>query len=229
MPSAGARNPAGNTAFFGCFLKKERWFLSLRGTAIVLLCAFSVLFFFGRKINHFLSVTNRVPAELLVVEGWTPPWGMVEVAAEFQKQNYQHLLIVRPVLDPDKDYDLSYSSVDFAIAALKKNGVPEERVSKIFTLVVRKDRTFHSALSVKEWIATNRVSVTGLNVATIGAHARRSGLLYRKAMPDLPVGTISLQPREYRPDRWWRYSEGFRETVGEFIAYLYARFLFTAD
>jgi hypothetical protein len=163
---------------------------------------------------------------VLVIEGWTPPWGMIEVATEFRRGQYDHVLIVRPVLDESTEYDLAWSSADFAAAALAKNGVPATQITKLFTLVVKKDRTYHAALTVKEWLGTNGVAIKGINVATIGPHARRSGLLYRKAIPELPIGTISLKPRAYDPDRWWRYSEGFRETVGELIAYVYARFFF---
>jgi hypothetical protein len=155
---------------------------------------------------------------------------MIEAAAEFRRGNYQHVLIVRGVLDPNHDYDLSWSSAEYGAAALAKNGVPGERIAKVFTETARKDRTYHAALGVRQWFRTNNISVTGINIATLGPHARRSGLLYRKAFaPEVPVGTIALSPRSYDERRWWRYSEGVREVIGETIAFIYARFLFTAD
>ena len=63
-----------------------------------------------------------------------------------------------------------------------------------------------------------------LNVATVGAHARRSKLLFEKAFgPTTRVGVVALEDPEYDPMHWWRTSEGVREVLGESIAYVYAR------
>ena len=35
-----------------------------------------------------------------------------------------------------------------------------------------------------------------------------------------------MHNNEYDPKRWWCYSEGVREILGETIAYVYARFFF---
>ena len=45
----------------------------------------------------------------------------------------------------------------------------------------------------------------------------------------MKVGVIALPNVQYEADHWWRYSEGVKETLGEAIAYLYARFLFSPD
>ena len=37
---------------------------------------------------------------------------------------------------------------------------------------------------------------------------------------------ISIQNREYDPDRWWESSEGVKETISEALAYCYARLFF---
>jgi hypothetical protein len=59
------------------------------------------------------------------------------------------------------------------------------------------------------------------------AHARRTRLLFPKALgPDVEVGIIAVQTPDYDPKRWWRYSEGVRDVIGESIAYVYARFFF---
>ena len=66
------------------------------------------------------------------------------------------------------------------------------------------------------------------NVLTLGVHARRSRLLFRKAFgSDLPIGVIAVQNREYDPVRWWSSSEGAKEVISEGVAYLYARFFFS--
>jgi hypothetical protein len=72
------------------------------------------------------------------------------------------------------------------------------------------------------------VSVRGINVLTEEAHARRTRLLFQKAFGDeVKVGIISVPSPDYDSKHWWRYSEGVREVIGEGIAYIYARFLFS--
>ena len=66
-----------------------------------------------------------------------------------------------------------------------------------------------------------------IDVLTVGAHARRSRQLYDKAfLGRVAVGSIAVTDREYDPVQWWKNSEGFREVVGEGLAYLYARIFF---
>jgi hypothetical protein len=69
--------------------------------------------------------------------------------------------------------------------------------------------------------------VKNFNVLTEDVHARRTRLLFQEAFGrDVKVGIIALPDPDYDPKRWWRYSEGVREVLGEGIAYLYAKFLF---
>jgi hypothetical protein len=229
-PSSPIHSKAERSILFGLVNRRERWSLSLRGflVLLLLLCASTGLFLWAAY--PFFGVTKTVPANILIAEGWAPPWAMVELAEEYKRRPYDRVLIVRSVLDPDDHYDLGWSNSEYAIRALVKNGVPEERVAKVVTVSVFKDRTYHSALGAKEWLATNNIAISGINVATVGPHARRSRLLYKRAFgPDVPLGIISLSPRSYNRHRWWTYSEGVREMIGEIIAFVYARFLFSAD
>jgi hypothetical protein len=69
--------------------------------------------------------------------------------------------------------------------------------------------------------------VYSINVLTAGAHARRTRLLYQKALGrNVTVGIIAASNPDYNPKQWWRYSDGVREVIGESIAYIYAKFFF---
>jgi uncharacterized SAM-binding protein YcdF (DUF218 family) len=82
-------------------------------------------------------------------------------------------------------------------------------------------------LTLKQWLRAQGINPTTINVVTEGPHARRSRLLFQKALGnDLTVGIISLQSEEYDPQHWWRTSAGVRSVLSETIAYGYARFLF---
>ena len=69
--------------------------------------------------------------------------------------------------------------------------------------------------------------VRGVNVLTEDVHARRTCLLFQKALGhNVVVGVIAVPNPDYDANHWWRYSEGVKDVVAESVAYIYARLLF---
>jgi len=214
------------SGFAGLLVRRECWVLSWRGRLLLAALLGAALAGLGYAAYPFLAVTERVPANILVIEGWTGTAVMRQAAAEFKGGGYRSLVLVRTVLGAD-DEDGRLLGQRLA-DALERFGVPRQRMVALFPDVARKDRTYHSAKAVVEWLESQSdPEVEGINVATVGPHARRSRLLYRKAFHGIcPVGVVSLQTPSYDPARWWRSSEGVRDVIGEIIAFSYSRLLF---
>ena len=211
----------------GIIDRKERWGLTWRGgfllAGLVLFLGISMV----QLIHPFLAPTVRVPARLLVIEGWSPPITMKQAAAEFHTGGYEQAVLVRPILDVGDKYESGRYSADWMARLLVQDGIPDDKLTTLCPDIAHKDRTYHSALAVKEWMEAQHLSLNSLDVATEGAHARRSWLLYEKAFgPDMRVGIVAMQIPDYDPKHWWRTSAGVREVIGESIAYIYAKFLF---
>ncbi len=116
---------------------------------------------------------------------------------------------------------------DWGAQRLARCGLARSVVTSVPCFDAKRDRTYASALAVRTWLEQNRPDVTAVNVLTVSEHARRSRLLFQKAMGDrFRVGIISVPNADYDGHHWWRSSEGVRETIGEAIAYVYARFFF---
>lgn len=165
---------------------------------------------------------------MLVVEGWSPPNTMRDAADEFLHGGYTHIVLIRPVLQEGDRYESGRYSGDYVTRMLIEYGVPKDKLSTLFPYVAKKDRTYHSALAVRQWLKEQGKNLTSLDVATLGPHSRRSRLMYQEAFGNaVKVGVIALQDKEFDPHQWWRTSEGVREVVGEGIAYLYARLIFS--
>lgn len=180
-----------------------------------------------RYVHPFLAVADRISAPILVIEGWSPAHTMKQAASEFNSGHYQRGVLVRSVLTVGDKYESGRYSGDYVTALLVQYGVPAEQLKTLFPNVTRKDRTYHSALAVRESLHQEGISVTSLEVATVGAHARRSRLLYQKAFGDnVKIGIIPLDDIAYDSSRWWASSEGVRDVIGECIAYFYARIFF---
>lgn len=218
-------SPSGN--WRRLLVRRECWRLTWRARALVVLLLLAFLFTFVHGIHGFLAVRQPLPAEVLVVEGWVPPYTLREVAADFQNHHYRRVVVVRPVYDDLDKYESGRFAAAYLTNTLVLDGIPGDRMDLIFCSVAQKDRTYHSALAAKQHLADLRLQPGAINLVTLGPHARRSRLLYQKAFGEaVQIGIIALENREYDSSHWWRYSEGVREILGESIAYFYARLFF---
>ena len=221
--SSGQRRALG-----GLVVRQECWRVSWGGKLLLLALGIGVAVVGMRTIHPFLATTRRSGGNLLLVEGWIASYTMAQVADEFRRGRYEQVLVMRAVDDSLGDkYESGRYVGEYMANSLIRCGVPAERVNSVFCPVSRKDRTFHSALAAKQWLAQRGISVNSMDVATLGPHARRSRLLCEKAFGrDVKVGIIALEDRAYDPSHWWRSSEGVREVLGEAIAYGYVRIFF---
>jgi hypothetical protein len=94
---------------------------------------------------------------------------------------------------------------------------------------VLKDRTYMSALALKRWMSETKQNMSRINIYSMGAHSRRTRLLYQKAFEgQLEIGVIAGKDLRFDGPHWWRTSEGIRTIISETMGYLYARFLFSS-
>jgi uncharacterized SAM-binding protein YcdF (DUF218 family) len=223
-----ARRADKRTALGGLLKRKETWTLTWRGRMIALLLMAAFLAIGLWRVHPFLAVNKPVEAEVLVVEGWIPEYALQQCVNEFRSHPYGRIFTtggpVSGVGSPAADDD-TYAYV--AASRLRKLGLDERNVQMVPTNATDRDRTYSSAVALRTWLNERGIAPHSINVVTLGAHARRTRLLYEKAFGGhVTVGVIAVEDREYNPERWWRYSEGVREVISEGAAYLYARFLF---
>src|SRR5207248_6770179 len=76
----------------GLINRRPRWGLSCLGwcAAILVWCGVVGLFLLG--VYPFLAVTERVPADTLVVEGWIPPFAIRAAVDEFRSGSYKQVI-----------------------------------------------------------------------------------------------------------------------------------------
>lgn len=205
--------------------RREVWQLTWRARLLLLALIVGACVVLVRGIGGFLAVNEPVGARYLVVEGWMPQF-TYEYAAELnRKYHYQRVIAVGAM----PDYALSNGTPrEFAaVGSLVAAGIPESSIVEAMGGAVHQDRTYHSALNVRKWLASQHIESVSVDVLTLGPHARRSRLLFRQALgPGANVGVISVPDPRFDLAHWWRTSEGVRSIVGETIAYVYARFFF---
>lgn len=212
----------------GLLTRRERWGLSLRGWLTLILGCFLVMFVWVRTVHPFLAQTQRTDARVLVVEGWVHEYAIRAAAAEFRQGHYEKIYTTGgPIVGSDGVTNDFNTAASVGADLLRKVGIPDQFIQMVPSHVNGRDRTYHSALALRAWFEEHQPTITRINILTEDAHARRTRLLFAKALgPKVEVGIIAIPDPDYDPQHWWRYSEGVREILGETIAYVYARFLF---
>ena len=165
---------------------------------------------------------------LLVVEGWVDQYAIDAAVKEFKSGRYEKIYTTGgPVLGNGGYINDYNTSASVGAQRLVSAGVPANRVQMAPSHVSGRDRTYSSALALREYFQTNGVTAKSFNVLTEDVHARRTRLLFQAAFGrETTVGIIAVPDPDYDAKHWWRYSEGVREIIGESIAYVYAKFFF---
>ena len=226
--------PASGTTtkiLFGCLTRKERWGLSARGWLTLILSIVLVAVTWLLNVRPFLAQTSRVDTKILVMEGWIHEYSVRDAAAEFRDGHYDKVYTTGGPVPGNGGYSNDFNTfASVGAELLVKVGLPTGVVQMVPSHIWGRDRTYSSALALREYFQTNNMTVKAFNVVTEDVHARRTRMLFQKAFgPDVTVGVISVRDPDYDPSRWWRYSEGVREILGESIAWTYATFLFRPD
>ena len=175
--------------------------------------------------ESFLSLTERLPAEVLVVEGWIGRDGIQAAAAEFEQGGYRYTATSGgPALDRWKENPSSYA--EMAGRELVRAGIPQDRIIVAPSRATERGRTFESAAAVHRTLQARGIRPKALNIFTFGPHARRSRLVFAKLEgSEADVGAIAWTPTDYGSEPWWHSSERAKDLIAETAGYAFELFL----
>lgn len=213
--------------WFGLLRRRPCWVPTWRAWTILLVLMLSLGWLGARNIYQFLAVNDPHPGGLLVVEGWAADYAFEAALREFKSNRYEKICVTGGLLEVGGSLSEYKTYAELGAAILVKLGLNTNEVQAVPAPTVRRDRTYASALSLRRWLEQQPQRATHIHLFTEGAHARRSRLLFEKALgPGVEVSVTAVPAREFDERHWWRYSAGVRGVIGETIAYLYARLLF---
>lgn len=178
------------------------------------------------NLYAFLAVNTPIQADALVIEGWIPDYAIKAALVEFENGSYQKIITTGVPLS--KGYYLAEYK-DFAnltAATFITLGLDETQVIAVPASKTLRNRTDATAMALLDWLKTSDLNIKSINLVSLGPHARRSWITFRKYLnPEIEVGIISIKSEDYNAEKWWFSSEGFRTVISEFIAYLYVLFV----
>ena len=220
------RSAGRERLLYGLYTRKACWRLSWWGRILIPAVVVVVTLTLAHGVHPFLAVNDRLETPVVVMEGWIADYAVQETSRRFGGGDTRIMTTGGPLragvnLDPDDTY------AHVAGRRLVAFGVAPESIAMVPSPGGQRDRTYSSALALREWFDASGECPSAINVVTLGVHARRTRLLFRRAFGrSTDVGIIAIENREYDQEKWWRYSEGVKEVLSEGAAYIYAKFLF---
>ena len=181
-----------------------------------------------RGLYGFLAINDPLPGGILVVEGWSLDYVIEGAVDEYRKSHYEKICLTGGPIEFGNAMSEHRTYAEYAKALCLKLGVPAEVLHAIPAAAVERDRTYASALALRQWLREHGAMNSKINITGNGPHSRRTRLIYEKALgPGVRVGISNVEERNFDPKHWWASSGGFRIVLDELIAYAYARLVFS--
>lgn len=206
----------------GLLTRRNIWCPTLRGWILLLAIFIAPVLLWWFKGESYLSLTERVPAEILIVEGWLAPEELHAAGAEFVEGGYQYVVTTGRKV-PGKLVQPEWTFAEIAERELIQAGVPKDRI--IAAPATDNESTWELAAAVKRTLQDRGLDPKGVNVFTWGIHGRLSHLSFARALePGVRVGVISWHPEDYESIRWWHSSLRARALISETSGVFYETF-----
>jgi hypothetical protein len=203
------------------FQRRQIWIPTLLGWALLLTLGIvgSSLAVLGAY--PFLAQQDPAPSSrLLVVEGWMAEAELDQAITAFQRGGYERLVTTGGTIERYSALIGFNNFADLAAAYIVSRGVASSLVTAVPAPASAQDRTYLSAVKVREWARKNGLVLNSLDVFSGGPHARRSRKLFQLALgPKIQVGVLTATPSAYDRKRWWNSSAGAKSVLTEAIAW----------
>lgn len=204
--------------------RRTIWWPTLFTWAWLLAIFGSLIAWWYFRAESFLSLTERYPARILIVEGWIGHEGIHAAKEEYDRGEYQYVITSGgPMNNRWAVEKWNYATESHEL--LLKLGVPADRIIEAPAQNSESHRTFEAARTVRDVLQSRNLPFTAINVFSFGVHARRSQLVFAKALDRRgKTGVIAWVPAHYRDGVWWHSSERALDLIKETIGYLFELF-----
>jgi hypothetical protein len=207
--------------------RKELWVPTLWGWLALAVAGMLLAAAVVRGLYPLLAMTEPVGGPVLIVEGWMAPKELEEAAIAYSTGRYTLVITTGGPVHHGWLGTYKETYADQAAEFLRYRGLPPRAIVAVPSAITQEDRTFHSALRVREWAKRANVRIDGADVVSAGPHTRRSRLLYQLALgEDVRVGAIATRPYDYDPARWWRSSVGAKDVWEQAVGLLWVKWFF---
>jgi hypothetical protein len=208
------------------FHRRHVWLPTVWGLAVL----FGALAVAGvalvAAMPSFLAITEPARgvdgrgARLLIVEGWLTDAELDQAAATFRRGRYERIVTSGGPIEVWMGMPAPWQTfAERGERYLATHGLADAGVTAIAAPASMQERTYVSAVAVRDWAAGSHLRVDAVDVYTAGVHARRTRAMFRAAFgPQVEVGVIAARPSGFDARRWWTSSAGTKLVLGETIS-----------
>ena len=159
-------------------------------------------------------------ARVLIVEGWMDDRELDQAVALFRHGRYERIVTTGGPIETWVGMPVPWNNyADRGARYLAAHGLADVTIDAVPAPASTQDRTFFSAVVVRDWAARQRIRLDAVDLLSVGVHARRSRMMFRAAFgPGVEVGVIAARPSFHDPQRWWKTSLGTKLVLGESIS-----------
>lgn len=201
------------------FRLRSLWLPTWQGCCVILVVTVAPFVWWWFNGESFLSITERQPADILIVEGWIGIDGVRAAKQEFERGNYRWV-VAAGSMTSNRWGEERWNYATVAARTLVNLGVPADRVIEARAEETPSQRSFAAAIAVRKILESRGIDISKANVFTLGVHTRRSRLVFAKALGSrTQVGSVAWIPPRDAPVPWWKSSERAQDLLKESVAY----------
>ena len=201
--------------------------LTFAGWILILSVNFLFVLLLIKSISSFLVVNRPLETEVLVVDGLLPGYGYDSIVSLVKKNSYKYLITTGADVDYVFNSGEHFNIAEFSYNVLSTKDIGDCKLYKAPAHNIIRDRTFSSAMRLKNWFVCNKIFPLKFNVVSFSCHARRTWILYRKAFRQYAeVGIITIPDMSYNYNHWYNNSKGVRLVLSETIGFIYSTVFF---
>jgi hypothetical protein len=185
--------------------------------------------FYAEKMKHKFSISFTGPLsgiDSIIIQFDNDSWGKFGDRNLFIKDIIidSHITIpygnnaawVEAKLNNKHDFLTNFSSnAELARNRLISSGIDSTKIVATPGERVRINRTLTSALAFRSWLKTSNIEIKGINIFSMGTHARRTWMTYNKILNEkYQIGIISVPDQRNIYSREHKVLKTLRESIG---------------
>jgi hypothetical protein len=208
------------------FKQRVIWLPKAWVLVVMLLFFIAITLFCFKNIALYLALNKPNHSQYLVVEGWQSEQSLLQALNTFREGAYQYLITTG---GPDtRTVSPRYKSfAEESAAFLLSRGIDAKKLIIVSAPASAQNRTFLSAVMVRDWFVLHNVLPVSIDVFTEGVHARRTRILYQKAFGTMAnIGIYASEPESYDLQAWWDTSTGAKSVITEVVGMLWVTCFF---
>ena len=156
--------------------------LTWQGRLLITIAFLSTLAFLFFNLYRFLAPNQPVKSGIMVVEGWIYDTALEEAARLYKEGNYSFFACAGIPIEIGSYLREYETYAEMTAARLKQLGIPAKEILTCSATSAEKDRTYQSAIALKDTLKQNGITEKKLHLVTTGPHGRRSRMLFQKAL-----------------------------------------------